>query len=230
MLRLVAFFFGAFLLMLALRHVPVVGRIFEIPLIGFWGAAILLSLLLSRVASVGVDRASLRRKVADLERVDTPHNQGKLGSLLLAGGRAKAAVTPLERAVAGEPDSIEWRYRLGLARLEAGDAAGAADALAAVSARDEEYAYGAAQLALARALERTGRRSDALDALDRFERNHGPSPESACRRGILLKRLGRPDEARAVLASVAGLASRAGGRQKRGAAGWTWRAFLARFF
>lgn len=77
-------------------------------------------------------------------------------------------MTPLERAVAGEPDSIEWRYRLGLARLEAGDAAGAADALAAVSARDEEYAYGAAQLALARALERTGRRSDALDALDRF--------------------------------------------------------------
>lgn len=77
MLRLVAFFFGAFLLMLALRHVPVVGRIFEIPLIGFWGAAILLSLLLPlRVASVGVDRASLRRKVADLERVDTPHNQG----------------------------------------------------------------------------------------------------------------------------------------------------------
>ena len=228
-LRLLGFFVGAFLLMLVLRQVPVLGRLFQVPLIGFCGAAILLSLVLSRVATAGVDRASLRRKLADLERVDTPHNQGKLGSLLLAGGRAKAAVVPLERAVAGEPESIEWRYRLGLARLESGDAAGAAEELDWVSRRDEEYAYGAAQLAFARALERTGRRSDAYDALERFERNHGPSPESACRRGLLLKRLGRADEAKAVRANVSVLAKRAGMQQKRGATGWVWRAFLARW-
>ena len=94
---------------------------------------------------------------------------------------------------------------------------------------DEEHAYGAVQLRLAQALFESGRSADALRALERFERNHGPNPESAFRRGVVLRALGHADEARSSFQSVADLARQAARFQKSSARGWVWRAFLARW-
>lgn len=228
MLRLVAFFLATLVVLHLLRGVPVIGRIFDVPILGFWGAAILVAFVASRWGDRLVRRGIRRRRVADLGQVDTPHNQGKLGALLLASGDARGARAPLERAVLGEPDVLEWRYRLGLARAQSGDCGGAADALRSVVEREPEFAYGAAQLALANALVRCGRREEALGALDAFERNHGPSAESSYRRGALLKAVGRKDEARAAFDAAVELSRRAVRFQKNRAAWWGLRARLAR--
>ena len=230
MLRLAGFFVVVLLAMQVLRLVPFVGGLFANSFVGFWLTAILVSAVASRWASRAVDRARIARRRRELGAVDTPHNQGKLVSLLLAGGYARAAVAPLERAIAGEPGSAEWRYRLGLALLATGRAGEAADAFARAVAIDEEHAYGAVQLRLAEALEKADRPSEAHDAVARFERNHGPSPESAYRRGRALRKLGRAPEAREAFREVGALAARSAGFQRGGARGWAARALLARVF
>jgi len=227
--RLAVFVVVVLLVMSLLTHVPLIGGLFQIPLLGLWVTALLVAWGAARLAGLGLERRRLARQRRELGQVDTPRNQGKLGALLLASGRARAALQPLERAVAGEPESLEWPYRLGLARLALGDFAGAAEMLASVTQRHEEFAYGGAQLALAQALSRAGRPAEALDALERFARNHGPSPESAYRTGRVLKALGRADEARAAFASVPELARRASGLQKPGARGWAFKSVLARW-
>ena len=230
LLRLAGFFVVTLIVLQVLRLIPVVGALFEVPILGFWGAAIVVAVVVSKYGNLAVDRTLLRRKLRTLEHVDTPHNLGKRGSLLLAAGRVRAAIEPLQRAVEGEPESLEWSYRLGLAHLAAGQREGAVGALKRVALEDPEYAYGGVQLALARAFAGTGRKEEALAALECFEANHGASPESAYRRGVLLKALGRRDEARVALAAVGEIVRRAGGHQRRGSRGWAARALFARWF
>jgi len=96
-------------------------------------------------------------------------------------------------------------------------------------ALEEEHAYGAVQLRLGEALTRAGQAEAALAAFERFERNHGPSPESAYRSGLALRRLGRTAEAHASFARVSDLAAKAATYQRGANRGWVLRAFLARF-
>ena len=91
--------------------------------------------------------------------------------LLDLGGRPAEAVALAERAVKSSPGySLNLRC-LGEARLFAGDAAGAADALEAALAehrrqgRDEDRASAWTRFHLGRALARLGEVEDALDAL-----------------------------------------------------------------
>lgn len=228
MLRLIGFFVVVLLVLQLLRHVPVVGAVFQIPILGFWGAAILVSALVSRFAASALDRSRFSRKRRELGHVDTPHNQGKLGVLLLTSGRARAAIGPLEKAVAGEPDSVEWRYRLGSALLASGRAADAAAALARAAEIDRAHAYGALQLRLAEALARCGRHAEVIAALDHFDHDHGPNAESAYRRGGALRALGRRDEARESFRRAGELARGVARYQRTHARAWAWRAFLAR--
>ena len=90
---------------------------------------------------------------------------------------------------------------------------------------DEEHAYGAALLSLAGAYERRGEHQASLEALERVERNHGPSPESAYRRGRALAALGRREQARAALAEVSSLAKSAARYQARDGQAWALRAY-----
>jgi tetratricopeptide (TPR) repeat protein len=227
-LRLIGFFVLVMIVLQALRFIPILGHLFQIPFFGFWIAAILCSLVISKLASDAVDRRRLKSRERELAAVDTPHNQGKLGLLLLTSGRPQRAIEPLRRAAAGEPGSADWAYRLGCALLAAGRAAEAVPELERAAAADEEHAYGAVQLRLAEALHSTGRSAEALAALDRFERNHGDNPECAYRRGLVLKTLGRKSEALQSLARVGELV-RSSARFQRGAArGWAWRALWAR--
>jgi hypothetical protein len=229
-LRLVGFFLLVLVALQILRAIPFVGRLFDVPFLGFWGAAIIVSAIASRWTAKLVDRRRLQRQMRTLGAVETPHNQGKLGSLLYAAGNARAAIPPLERAVTGEPQSLEWRYRLGSAYLDARRPAEAVRELQHVAAGDEEYAYGAVLVRLARAHALAGEHEAALAVLERFERNHGPSPESACRRGSALRALGRKPEAAQAFASVARLARANPAYHKGESRGWVMKAQLARWF
>ncbi len=226
MLRVIGFAVLVFVVYQLLRFVPVIGRSGFLLL---WISVILVSVGVARVGSIALDARRMRGHVRALGAVDSPHNRGKLGSLLLGHGRARQALPHLEAAAQGEPDYAEWSYRHGLALLELGRTEEAIAALRRVVAQDEEYAYGAAQLRLARALRRTGAHEQALAALETFERNHGPSPESAFRRGQVLRALGRRDEARQSLARVGELASQAARYQRTEASGWALRAALLRW-
>lgn len=227
-LRLLGFFVAVFALLALLRQVPIVASIVSVPFLGFWVSAALVSALAAKGGAFLVDRRRDRDAERRLGAVDTPHNRGKLGSHFLARGRPKLALPHLEAAAAGEPEVAEWRFRLGQARLASGDAAGARAALAATVELEEGHAYGQALLRLAEAELAAQDAPASLATLERFERNHGPSPESAYRRGRALARLGRKDEARAALGEVGELARAAARYQRREGAGWLWRAFLAR--
>ncbi|MCK6444994.1 MAG: tetratricopeptide repeat protein [Planctomycetes bacterium] len=206
-----ALIFGA---MFVLSWIPGIGGLFR----GFWGfwiTALLVGAVGSVVTKKLVERKRLAAKRRELANVESGHNQGKLGALLLAHGRARAALAPLQRAVDEEPQSPEWRYRLGLARLATGDVRGATQALASAAAIDEEYAYGDLQLRRAEAHARLGELDVARAALDTFDRNHGPSPESAYRRGLVERAAGRRDLAAQSFVHVAVLAER-GAQFQRG--------------
>ena len=228
MLPLVGFFLLTFALLWVLRQIPGLSAIFGIPFLGFFLASILVSALLARYGSQAVDRRRIRRAAIQFGAVETPHNQGKLGSLMLASGRAKAAAECLARAVAGEPESLEWRYRYGLALLRSGRPAQAASEFDVVVARDEEYAYGDMLLRLAQARQETGDPARALEALERHQRAQGDTPESLYRRGLALRALRRSDEARTALARVGEIASKRASFQKRSDTKWVLLSWLRR--
>jgi len=231
-LRLVAFFAATLLLLGILRSllggVPVIGALLGIPFVGFWLVAILLALVLSKLAAHALDRRQHQALVRQLSAVETPHNQGKLGSLFANQGRHRRAIPLLEEAARGEPATAEWGYRLGCSYLSAGRLEEAVRELERVLALDEEHAYGSAALRLAEARARAGEHAEALEVLALFERNHGPSPESAYRRGKSLAALSRREEARAAFDEVGELVGQAAEYQKKSGALWAWRARWAR--
>lgn len=228
MVRVLVFFVAVFALVALLRALPGVGGWFG----GFWSywlVAIALAWALTAAGARWAARRKLAAQLRALGDVESAHNQGKLGALLLAHGRAARALPHLERAASGESDVPEWSYRLGQALAACGRHADAVRALERAAALDEEHAYGAVQLALAAARQSAGDPGGALDALAVFERNHGPSPESACRRGLALHAAGRRDEARAAFAQVSELARRAARFQRACNRRWVLRAWLARW-
>lgn len=231
MLRLVGFFVVALILARVLAHVPLIGGLFaHTGIFGVWATALLLSWVITKYGQRAYRVRRDHARVRELSAVASPHNQGKLGSMYVVQGRPKKAIELLRQAVAGEPEVAEWRYRLGCALTETGRVEEGVEALRECVALEEEHAYGAAQMRLAEALMRLGRADEALEALATFERNHGPSPESAYRRGVALKAKGDKEGARKALGEVSVLAQQAARYQRQEAGLWSLRARLASWF
>jgi tetratricopeptide (TPR) repeat protein len=226
-LRLVGFFVATIVLLNVLRTIPWIGELFH-GLIGFWVVAILVSLVASKAADAGLSRRRLQNAIRALGAVDRPHNHGKLGLLFASHGKYARALPHLDLAVQGEPGFTEWHYRRGLALLELGRPAEAIEALETADALSPEHAYGGIPLTLARARLAQGDTAAALAALELFDRNHGPSPESAFWRGRVLRRAGRSEEARQSFREVALLAAQGAKFQHKRHRGLVWRAWLAR--
>ncbi|HUR27551.1 MAG TPA: tetratricopeptide repeat protein, partial [Planctomycetota bacterium] len=140
-LQWILFLGGALLLANLLPHVPGIGRVFG-GIWGFWIAVILMSALVARFSGQLLERRRMRRQLAEFGRVETAHNQGKLGTLMLQRGSVRSAIPALERAVAGEPGVAEWRYRLGVALRASGEPGRAAKELEAALALAPAHAYG----------------------------------------------------------------------------------------
>jgi len=227
-LRLLGFFVVVLLVLRVARHLPLVGGLFQIPLIGFWLAAILVSVVGSKLAGNWVDRRKEKAFERQLGEVDTPHNLGKLGSLLLSQRRPARALGYLGRAISGEPEVAEWRYRAGCALLSLRRFEEAIDTLQTCLGINEGHAYGQVLLRLAEAHQGNREPELALEALKRHDVNHGANPESAYRHGLAFKALGRGEEARAAWASVTELVQQAPSYQRRAAWPWIARAGLAR--
>jgi len=225
--RMVGFFALAWVLTSVLQALPGIGFLFR-GFFAFWLVLIALSLGLERLARAARRRRRLDSELRALGNVESAHNQGKLGSLLLAHGRPARAVEPLRRAGEGEPETAEWHYRLGQALLRLGRTEEALAPLERAAAIDAEHAYGGVQLSLSEACLELGRWDAALEHLATFERNHGPSPESACRRGLALKGAGRRDEARRAFSEVSALARASARYQRKDHRRWVVRAHLAK--
>jgi len=229
-LRLAGYILAVFALIWVLRLVPGLGWLFGVPFLNFFLAALILSALVGWWTSRAVAGRRTRNLLRDFGAVDTPHNQGKLGVLLLANGRASRALPHLERAAEGEADRAEWHYRLGVARLATRDARGAVTALERSITTDSEHAFGVPHLRLAEARLVAGDAQGSLAAAQEYEHGHGPTAESAFRRGLALRALGQRKDARAAFQSVGELA-RAHSRGVRREGTWiglkAW--MLARF-
>jgi tetratricopeptide (TPR) repeat protein len=229
-LRLAGYILSVFALLWLLRLLPGVGDVFQVPFLGFFLAAAILSALVGGWTAWAVTRRKTRNLEREFGAVETPHNQGKLGVLLLNAGRVRRALPHLERAAEGESDRAEWHYRLGVARLSLGDAHAAVLAFERALATDPEHAFGAPRLRLAEARLASNDAQGSLEAAQEFERWHGPTAESAFRTGAALRALGRRDESRRAFRRVAELAvvhSRGVRREGTGLAAKAW--FLARF-
>ena len=233
MLRLVGFFVLVFFVLHVLRvvlePVPVIGALFRVPLLSFWLTAVLVSVAISKLTADALDRRRRGALIRQLGAVDTPHNMGKLASLFVAQRRYRRALPYLEKAVAGEPEVAEWHYRKGQAHLGLRQPDAAIESLSNALRIEEEHAYGAALMRYAEAQQHSADPGGSLESIERFERNHGPNPESAYRRGLALRALGRKTEALAALREVPRLARQAARYQKKLSTGWVLKAALARY-
>lgn len=232
MLRFLIFFVAVFFLTGLLAQVPLVGGLFRIPFLGFWFTAILLSAVLAKAGTEAVDAGRRRALERSLGSVDTPHHKGKLAGLHLSQGRARRALPLFREALEMDPESLEWRYGFARAAAAVGgdERVRGLEVLEGLLAEDEEHGYGAAMLLAARLDHSLARHDAASERIARFERNHGPAPESALLRARVERARGNAAAEAAALDEAAALASSHPGT--RGSRGWTfrWRLRIARWF
>ncbi len=226
--RWVVFLVAALLVAGGLRQIPGFGELFR-GIWGFWLAVILVSWATSWGTARWLERTRLARRRRELGHVATAHNQGKLGTLLLQHGRARAAIEALELAVAGEPDNPEWHYRLGSALRSRGKADRAVGELERALSLAPAHAWGEVAIELTQARRSLGNPAGALAALEAHDREHGENVRSLYLRGACLRALGRAEEARAAFRQVGELAQRLPAFSRRGTARWRVGAFLRRF-
>lgn len=226
-MRFLAYFLGVFAALFVLRQLPLVGGLFQVPILGFFLAALVVSALVARGGTWLTQRNKLQRQLRELGEVDTPQRRGKLGRLLLQSGRPAQALEPLREAIAEDPETVDWHYRLGMALLRTGEVDEAVTTLQRARELDEGFAYGGVLLQLAAAAQAQGDFDLALDALARFEILQGPTPEQTYRRGLALKAKGDSTEAKAAFAAVPAFVARVPKYQRAEARAWGLRAWWA---
>lgn len=228
MMRLILWFAVVLVCRQFLAAIPVLGVPFRIPFVGFFLTLYLVGWLGRRAVERWDAGRRARALAKSLGNVETPHNQGKLGVLYESRGRYGKAIGHLQQAVEGEPEVTEWHYRLGRSYLGAGLLDEALETLNHARSQDEEHAYGGVLMSLAEAQRRASHPDRALESIERFERNHGPKPESAYRRGKALAALGRKEESQSAYREISKLAGEAVRYQRSEARSWVFRGWLAR--
>jgi hypothetical protein len=147
----------------------------------------------------GRDVRLARERFDDLPTVQ---NRFELAQALLASGNAQEAVTHLQACLFGpHDDDTAILQALATSQLAAGDGLAALATLDRLRAAHPKYQSAEAHLVYARALEKTGQLAEA-EGEYRILVDYYPGVEPECRLGMLLRQLGRENEARACFAQV----------------------------
>jgi hypothetical protein len=142
---------------------------------------------------------ALRRQLAIS---DTIANRVALAAECLTLGKFEEAKRHYDHVIA-QPLGDEPSYMVGRARAEFGMGCPqkAITTLDALKVFWPDYRSAAAHLLYARALEEAGREAEALDEYQALS-SYDPGAEARLRWGLLLGRLGRHDEAKALFADI----------------------------
>lgn len=187
--------------------------IFAFPLLGavvYFLAELLPEMLGSRTARrarrdvlqrIDPDR-EYRALVEALERADTVDNRRALAAELVRRDEAADAVKLYESALVGVHEH-DPALLFGLAQAEFARSSwqAAVDALERLTEHNPRYRSPDAHLLYARALEMLGRQGEALAEYQAVSR-YFPGEEARARHAMLLKQLGRDDEARSLLDGI----------------------------
>lgn len=150
---------------------------------------------------VDPDRA-YREALAQLEISPTSQNKRILADACVARGSYADAIALYTETLSGhdahEPDLLRARAN---ARMLAGDFGGAIADLDTLRTHNPDYQSEGAHLIYARALDGAGRDADALTEYTALAA-YATGEEARCRMALLLKRMGRHEQAKAVFADV----------------------------
>jgi tetratricopeptide (TPR) repeat protein len=152
---------------------------------------------------LGTDLGPLREAQERLRHFESAAEHLNAGRILLQSGKTFESIRHLQRAVELDGEHMGTRYWLGLTLARAGDLRGAAEQLAHVVQRDPRHAFGAAMQELGVVLERGGAEAQAVQVLERHEREFGPNRRTAFHRARARGRLGDAEGARADLRAAA---------------------------
>ena len=143
----------------------------------------------------------LREARTEVRRLDNAAAWSDLASLLCARRKHEEAERAAATALEKDPDELEARYVRGRSLLELGRADEAVAELERVLAADPGHDYGDARLALAKALEATGRLEQAREHYERL--GEGSSrPDVLFHLAEIQHRTGDVDSARSTLQRI----------------------------
>ena len=174
----------------------------------------------STVRGIADPHRGLRQAHRDVELTGSVDAKKALAEEYVARGKYADAVALYKDALQGQFKD-DTALLLGLARAQFlnGDAAGTQASLDALQAADPKFANADAHLLYARALEGQGKDAEALEEYRKLVRYY-PGEEARARMGLLLQKLGRPDEARALFAEIVKLMTGAPGRYVKAQKEW----------
>jgi hypothetical protein len=226
------------LLIVCVVHAVRTGRIFPwiyviifLPLIGsliYIGMEILPELVGGRRARlIGAsvrELADPHRGLREAHRaaglVGSVDSKRALAEEYMARGRYADARAIYSDALQGQfKDDTALLYGLARAQFMCGDGAGVQSTLDALQRADPNYSSADAHLLYARALEMQEKGNDALEEYRKLVRYY-PGEEARARFGLLLKKLGRADEAKAVFQEILRLLDGAPSRYRRAQKEW----------
>lgn len=143
-----------------------------------------------------------RQRLREVEMVGSADSKRALAEECIKRNEFAQAVEVLESAAVGlHADDPALLHGLARARYLNNDAAGAQKALDDLRAANPDWTSADAHLLYARVLEAQGRTDEALHDYDALI-GYYPGEEARCRMALLLQKLGRVGEARALFESV----------------------------
>jgi hypothetical protein len=169
-----------------------------------------------------------RAEIEDLTRrinhLRKPHLMAQLAGIYLRQGRHKLAAEWYTKALEHDGTMLEARYRLAECHLHENRPLDAMELLEQVHTTKPDHDYGGAYLRLAQASERAGREQRASEVFAILLRFYPGHPEGSFCYGLLLDRLGKPEEARKQMEQVIFSVRNSPPFQRRRNRHWMWKA------
>ncbi len=174
----------------------------------------------ARMREIADPHRGLREAHREVGLVGSVDAKRALAEQHFARGQYVEAVAIYKDALQGQfREDTALLYGLARAQFMTGDAPGAQASLDALQKADPSYSSGDAHLLYARALEAQGKDGEALEEYGKLVRYYA-GEEARARYGLLLKKVGRTEEAKSMFAEVLRLLEGAPSRYRRAQKQW----------